>query len=123
MMHVGKGKNVGAVLTAAALVGAVSGSQRGADNPPQPPIGNSGIEIEIPLDESQVSLITKEVNELMSSINCNLEFDYHKDVDIMTVRMIDKETNEVIKEIPPEEMIKNMEKAQTWIGAWLDTYA
>ncbi|MBR2216108.1 MAG: flagellar protein FlaG [Selenomonadaceae bacterium] len=122
-MHVGEAKNVGAVLTAAALVGAVSDKKHGEEARASLPGAGSGIEIEVPINEDQVSLITKELNELMSSINCNLEFDYHKEVDFMTVRMIDKETMEVIKEIPPEEMIKNMEKAQTWIGAWLDAYA
>ena len=67
--------------------------------------------------------MTKELNELMDKINCNLQFKYHKDVDMLSVKMIDKSTEEVIKELPPEEMIENIAKAREWIGAFLDKNA
>ena len=70
-----------------------------------------------------VSEMTEELNELMGKLNCDLEFQYHKEVDVMSVRMVNKETNEVIKEYPPEEMIDGMIKAQEWLGAFLDKKA
>jgi len=76
-----------------------------------------------PMDEHSVSLITKELNELMDKINCNLKFEYHKEVDLMSVQMIDKDTEEVLKEFPPEDMIDNMSKAKEWIGAFIDRNA
>ncbi len=72
------------------------------------------------LDEETVSLMTKTFNELMSKINCNLEFQYHKEVNLMSIKMVDKRTNEVIKEVPPEEMIENMVRAKDWLGAFID---
>ena len=42
---------------------------------------------------------------------------------VMSVKMIDKATQEVIKECPPEDMIKGMIKAKEWIGAFLDKNA
>ena len=72
------------------------------------------------LDEESVDFMTKELNKLMSEINCNIEFTYHKDANMMSVKMVDKETQEVIKELPPEEMIENMMKARDWLGAFLD---
>ena len=72
------------------------------------------------LDEETVSLMTEQLNELMDKINCNLEFKYNKEVNLMTIKMIDKKTQEVIKEVPPEEMIENMVKAKDWIGAFID---
>ena len=75
------------------------------------------------LDEKSVSQMTKELNKLMSSINCDLEFQYHKEVNVMSVKMVDKNTQEVIKEYPPEDMIKGMIKAREWIGALLDRNA
>ena len=77
----------------------------------------------VKLDEKSVSLITKELNELMDRINCDLAFKYHKEVDVMSVSMISKTTDKVIKELPPEEMIENMKKAREWIGAFLDKNA
>ena len=70
-----------------------------------------------------VSEMTRELNELMGKLNCDLEFQYHKEVDVMSVRMIDKNTKEVIKEYPPEEMVEGMIKAQEWRGAFLDKNA
>ena len=76
-----------------------------------------------PMDEKTVSYMTEELNELMSKINCNLEFQYHKEVNMMSVRMLDKKTHEVIKEVPPEEMLEQMAKAREWLGAFLDKNA
>ena len=75
------------------------------------------------MDEKTVSYMTEELNELMSKINCNLEFQYHKEVNMMSVRMLDKKTHEVIKEVPPEEMLEQMAKAREWLGAFLDKNA
>ncbi len=72
------------------------------------------------LDEESVDFMTKELNKLMREINCNIEFTYHQDAGMMSVKMVDKETDEVIKELPPEEMIENMMKAKDWLGAFLD---
>ena len=72
------------------------------------------------LDEKSVNLMTKELNELMSKINCDLEFSYHKEVNMMSVKMIDRKTQEVLKEMPPESMIKHMVAAKDWLGAFLD---
>ena len=75
------------------------------------------------MDEKSVSYMTEELNELMSRINCNLSFKYHKEVNTLSVRMLDKKTNEVLKEMPPEAMIEHMIKAKDWIGAFLDKNA
>lgn len=72
------------------------------------------------LDEKSVNLMTKELNALMSRINCDLEFSYNKEVNVMSVKMIDRKTQEVLKEMPPESMIKHMMAAKDWLGAFLD---
>ena len=76
-----------------------------------------------PMDEETVSYMMQELNELMSKINCNLQFQYHKEVNMMSVRMLDKKTHEVIKEVPPEEMLDQMAKAREWLGDFLDKNA
>ncbi len=76
-----------------------------------------------PMDEESVSYMMQELNELMSKINCNLEFQYHKELNMMSVRMLDKKTHEVIKEVPPEDMLEQMAKAREWLGAFLDKNA
>ncbi len=75
------------------------------------------------MDESSVSYMTEELNDLMRRIDADLEFQYHKEVNTMSVKMLDKKTGEVLKEVPPEEMIKHMIKAKDWLGAFLDKNA
>lgn len=75
------------------------------------------------LSDTFVSEMTRELNELMSKLNCDLEFQYHKEVGVMSVKMVDKNTKEVIKEYPPEEMVEGMIRAQEWLGAFLDKNA
>ena len=72
------------------------------------------------ITEETVSSMTDQLNELMSKINCDLQFSYNKEVDMMSVKMMDKKAGEVIKEYPPEELIESMVKAKEWIGAFLD---
>ena len=72
------------------------------------------------MSEKSVNEMTETFNKLMDKINVNLEFKYNKEVDMFNVKMIDKETKEVIKEFPPEEMIENMIKAKDWLGAFID---
>lgn len=84
---------------------------------------NEHSEEEQQLDEETVSYMTQELNELMRKIDADLEFQYHKEVNTMSVKMLDRKTGEVLKEVPPEEMIKHMIKAKDWLGAFLDKKA
>lgn len=74
------------------------------------------------IDEVSLDNITQELNQLMSKINANLQFNYHQEVGVMSIRLVDKETQEVIKELPPEDMIKNMVKSKIWLGAVIGTF-
>ena len=72
------------------------------------------------MSEESVSEMTETFNKLMDKINCDVEFKYNKEVEMFNVKMIDKQSGEVIKEFPPEEMIENMIKAKDWLGAFID---
>ena len=76
-----------------------------------------------PLSEEQTAFITEQLNEIMRNINVDLQFQYHKEVNFMSVRMLDKKTGEVLREVPPEAMVEHMIKVHDWIGAFLDKTA
>ena len=76
-----------------------------------------------PLTEEQTAFITEQLNEIMRNINVDLQFQYHKEVNFMSVRMLDKKTGEVLREVPPEAMVEHMIKVHDWIGAFLDKTA
>lgn len=48
------------------------------------------------------------------------EFTYHEDVNRVSIKLIDKETQEVVKEIPPEKKIKMIEKLWEITGLLVD---
>lgn len=48
------------------------------------------------------------------------EFTYHEDVNRVSIKLIDKETKEVVKEIPPEKKIKMIEKLWEITGLLVD---
>ena len=41
----------------------------------------------------------------------------------MSLKMVNKTTKEVIREYPPEDMVKGLIRAQEWLGAFLDKNA
>lgn len=48
------------------------------------------------------------------------EFTYHEDVNRVSIKLIDKDTKEVVKEIPPEKKIKMIEKLWEITGLLVD---
>ena len=48
------------------------------------------------------------------------EFTYHEDVNRVSIKLIDKYTKEVVKEIPPEKRIKMIEKLWEITGLLVD---
>ena len=75
------------------------------------------------LTEKDVKQMSEALNEFMSKLNCNMEFSYHEKLGRFSVKMIDKQTKEVIKEFPPEKILEAMEKTREWIGLILDKKA
>ena len=74
-------------------------------------------------NEEDVKEISQALSEFMSKLNTNLEFDYYEKLGRFAVKMIDKQTKEVIKEFPPEKILEAMEKTREWIGLILDKKA
>ena len=48
------------------------------------------------------------------------EFGYHEGTNRVTIKIKDKETNEVIKELPPEKTLEMIEKAWELAGLLVD---
>ena len=76
-----------------------------------------------PINEEQAAYITKQLNEIMRRIDVNLNFQYHKEINVMSVRMLDKKTGELLREIPAGSLVEHMIKVRDWLGAFLDKTA
>ena len=96
--------------------------QTDADNAKKKQQDDVDVKLKQPVDEKTLQNITKELNEIMSKAQANLRFSYHKEADMFSVALVDKNTKEVIKELPPEEMINNIVKSKIWMSAFIGTF-
>lgn len=60
----------------------------------------------------------KRANNKLTKTHC--EFSYNEDVNRVSITVYDNETNEVIREIPPEESLKMLQKLWEIAGLMVD---
>ena len=75
-----------------------------------------------PMSETDIKEMVEKLNKVMKNANANLRFNYHEEAGMFSVALVDKDTNEVIKELPPEEMVKNFVKGKIWMDAFIGTF-
>lgn len=61
-----------------------------------------------------------EANKKIRAQNTRCEFQYHESTKRVSIKVVDKETEEVIKEIPPEETLEMVEKMWEMAGILVD---
>lgn len=62
------------------------------------------------------------MNKAAKLYDRQLRFDVYEDTNRVYVQIIDENTREVIKQIPPEEMLELSAKIQEMVGIMLDEY-
>lgn len=70
--------------------------------------------------KAELQHIVKELNEAMNPLNTDLEFKYNNKVEELTVMVIDKKTDKIIREFPPKEALQLMEKMRELVGMLFD---
>ncbi|MCK4257413.1 MAG: flagellar protein FlaG [Halanaerobiales bacterium] len=72
--------------------------------------------------ESKKSIleITNELNEMVKTFNRKLEFSVHEDTNRVMVKVVDTETDEIIREIPPEAVLDIVAKMQDTFSIFVD---
>ncbi len=71
-------------------------------------------------DKQKVKDAVELLNKVSRVFNKSLRFKYIEDLDRYWVKVVDLETNKVIKEIPPEEVLKLLKKIHQLIGVLFD---
>lgn len=69
--------------------------------------------------EDSMLAAAKDINKLINQ-NTIAEFGYHESTHRITIKIKDKDTDEVIKEIPSEKALKMLEKAWEIAGILVD---
>ena len=70
--------------------------------------------------EKQIQSAISKVNNELKFRGTKCEFTYFDDINRVAIKVLDKETNEVIREIPPEETIKLIQKLWEFAGLLFD---
>ncbi|MCI4453881.1 MAG: flagellar protein FlaG [Thermodesulfobacterium sp.] len=75
------------------------------------------------LSQEELKELSKALNHFLSLFNLETKLVYNKDVGQVVVQVIDKRTNEVIKQIPPEELLEVAKKIHDFVGLLLEKKA
>lgn len=69
-----------------------------------------------PMNESEVAKATEVLNETMKIYNYHLEFKVHKGSGRMQVKVVDSDSQKVIREIPPESILDCAARIRELLG-------
>lgn len=74
------------------------------------------------LDMGQLRDIRDSLNEAMRPINIALDFEEREEMNDLVVKVLNRETEEVIRQIPPEAMLKMAQRIDELTGLLVDTW-
>lgn len=74
-----------------------------------------------PLSEAETKVALDSMNRTTEAFNVGLRFQLHEESERIMVQVVDRASDEVIKEIPPEHLLKLAAQIQDMIGLLLDT--
>ena len=66
--------------------------------------------------QEEIKESVKDVNEIVEKVKEGLSFQIHEDTEKLMVQVIDVNTEEVIKELPPEEMLDLEARIHEMVG-------
>jgi flagellar protein FlaG len=70
--------------------------------------------------KKELQKLTQELNKALNPLNTTLKFKFNDKIDELTVQVIDKQNDKVIREYPPKEALELMEKMREVVGMLFD---
>jgi flagellar protein FlaG len=70
--------------------------------------------------KSEILSVIGKLNNSLESINEKVSFSYHEENKRIIIKVIDKETREVVREIPPKDIVKLSEHLKEYLGMLVD---
>ena len=112
------------VEAAAPDVGGVRPARQSEHPPAVAPAGREEVvrEQELP-DEKQIRAALEKAEKMAGIFDRNLKFLFRKEADVYQVEVIDASRDEVVRKIPPDEMIRFIGRINEMIGALFDVSA
>jgi uncharacterized FlaG/YvyC family protein len=73
-----------------------------------------------PPPESRMKEIVKELNDAVGALNSRLSFSLDNDTKKIVVKVVDSQTGETVRQIPPEDALKLSQRMSELVGVLLD---
>lgn len=75
------------------------------------------------VDQEEVGRVAERVNGALGALNRNLKVSVHKDTGQLVVRVTDPDSGEVIRQLPPEQLLDAEVNIRKVIGLFVDDKA
>ena len=72
------------------------------------------------LSREDMEKITDKLTKFMASLNTDIEFSLHEGTNRLIVKVVDKQTDEVLKEFPPHQLLDTLAAISKYVGGLLD---
>lgn len=72
------------------------------------------------ITKDELQDLTAKLNKEMGPLNPDIKFQFDNDSDILTVNVVDKKTEKIIRKFPSDEALRIMEKMRELVGALFD---
>ncbi len=96
------------------------------ENPPQRSaeakagLGDEERQVRPQMTEEELGDTVESLNETLDALDKGLRFDVHEGTERLMVRIVHRKSDEVLREIPPEEVLDMMAKIQEMVGLLID---
>jgi flagellar protein FlaG len=70
--------------------------------------------------KKELQKLVEELNKALNPLNTSLKFEFNDKIDSLIVKVVDTKTNETIREFPPKEALRLMEKMREIVGMLFD---
>jgi len=108
-------------VTAVLAASAVEVPIRKTEEPKRQEKGPPPVSKEVP--KEKIQQLVEDANTSIRNMSTRLSFTYDSKAERNIIRIVDSETGKVIRQIPPEEMIRLSEHIKEVIGALVDKHA
>jgi len=70
--------------------------------------------------KKKLQKIVEDLNKALSPLSDSLKFQFNDKADILTVKVVDTKSDKVVREFPPKEALRLMEKMREVVGMLFD---
>lgn len=92
-----------------------------AERMPANPKENRELEKVEPVDKEKAKAATEELNKQMDQLGTRVSFSTDEDSGRLIIKVVENETNKVVKQIPAEEMVRMFARMAELTGMLVDT--